>query len=60
MDGSTELKDTLPATQVVAVGYTVVGRISDDAQITVQSHAIAEDESDASVNAKVDLHHADH
>ena len=43
----------LPPTQVVALGYTIIGSISDNAQITFH-HAIAEDESDASVNAKID------
>lgn len=42
-----------PPTQVVALGYSIVGSISDNAQITFH-HAIAEDESDASVNAKLD------
>lgn len=43
----------LPPTQVVALGYSIVGALSDNAQITFH-HAIAEDESDASVNRKID------
>lgn len=45
--------EPLPPTQVVALGYSIVGSISDKAQITFH-HAIAEDESDADVNAKLD------
>lgn len=43
----------LPPTQVVALGYSIVGALSDNAQITFH-HAIAEDESDTTVNAKID------
>lgn len=47
------LAASLPPTQVVALGYSIVGSVSDNAQITFH-HAIAEDEDDKSVNAKLD------
>ncbi len=43
----------VPPTQVVALGYSIVGAMSDNAQITFH-HAIAEDEDDATVNRKID------
>ena len=45
--------DIEPTTQVLAIGYSIVGAISDKAQITF-NHAVADDETDASVNAKID------
>ena len=47
------MSELVPPTQVVALGYSIVGSISDKAQITFH-HAIADDETDADVNARLD------
>ena len=45
--------DELPPIKVAAIGYSIVGSISDNAQITFQ-HFIDADETDAAVNANID------
>lgn len=50
MSEDTKLND---ATQVVALGYSVVAALSDNAQVTFHS-AIADDDSDDVANAKLD------